>query len=108
MEQASPEFIDRILNPEKYPFITNADNSISTHKMAAEVDDEGNWYVFPTIALLPTGELYEFKDPNQAMDYSITTGNFLPMPNQKEAIAYASGGYKKGTPLETFNPLKKK
>ena len=108
MEQATPEFLDRIMNPQKYPFITNKDNSISTHRMAAEVDENGNWFVFPTIAMLPTGELYEFKDPQQAMDYNLKVGNFLPMKSKEEALAYAANGYKKGTPLETFNPLKKK
>ena len=108
MAQATPEFLDRIMNPQKYPFITNKDNSISTHRMAAEVDENGNWLVFPTIAMLPTGELYEFKDPQQAMDYNLKVGNFLPMKNKEEALSYAADGYKKGTPLETFNPLKKK
>ena len=108
MAQPTPEFLDRIMNPEKYPYITNKDNSISTHRMAAEVDENGNWFVFPTIAMLPTGELYEFKDPQQAMDYNLKVGNFLPMASKKEALSYAADGYKKGTPLEKFNPLKKK
>jgi hypothetical protein len=76
--------------------------------MSAEVDDKGNWYVFPTIVQMPTGELYEFKDPYQAMEYNKRTGNYLPMKSKEEAINYASGGYKKGTPLESFNPLKKR
>lgn len=108
MAQPTPEFLDRIMNPQKYPYITNEDNSISTHRMAAEVDENGNWFVFPTIAMLPTGELYEFKDPQQAMEYNLKAGNFLPMKSKKEALSYAADGYKKGTPLETFNPLKKK
>ena len=58
-----PEFLDRIQNPNDYPYITNKDGSISTHKMSAEVDENGNWYVFPTIVKMPTGELYEFNDP---------------------------------------------
>lgn len=108
MSESSPEFLDRIMNPQNYPYIKNKDNSISTHRMAAEVDENGNWFVFPTITMLPTGELYEFKDQQQAMDYNLKVGNFLPMANKKEALSYAADGYKKGTPLETFNPLKKK
>jgi len=57
-----PEFVDRINNPEKYPFIRNKDGSISTHRMAAEVDEKGNWYAFPTIVMLPSGELYQFEE----------------------------------------------
>lgn len=89
-----PEFVDRINNPEKYPFIRNKDGSISTHRMAAEVDEKGNWYAFPTIVMLPSGELYQFNDNNQAMRYALRTGNFLPMKNKDEAIEYAKGGYK--------------
>ena len=100
-----PELLDRITNPDKYPYITNDDNSISTHRMAAEVDENGNWVVFPTIVRLPTGELYQFEDSGQAMDYNMRTGNYLPMPSKKDALSYAKGGYKKGTPLEKFNPL---
>ena len=95
-----PEFIDRINNPDKYPVIRNEDNSISTHRMAAEVDENGNWFVFPTIVMMPNGKLHEFKDSDLAMQYNLRTGNFLPMKNKEEALKYAEGGYKKGTPLE--------
>ena len=104
-DKKQPEFLNRIQNPEKYPYITNEDNSISTHRMAAEVDENGNWVVFPTIVRLPTGELYQFEDSGQAMDFNMRTGNYLPMPSKKDALNYAKGGYKKGTPLESFNPL---
>ena len=39
MADKEPEFLDRIQNPDKYPYITNEDGSISTHRMAAEVDE---------------------------------------------------------------------
>jgi len=95
-----PEFIDRINNPDKYPGIKNKDGSVSTHRMAAEMDEEGNWFAFPTIVMMPNGKLHEFKDPYLAMEYNLRTGNFLPMKNKEEALKYAEGGYKKGTPLE--------
>jgi len=98
-------FIKRIENPKDSPFLTNEDGSVSTHRMAAEVDEDGNWYAFPTIVELPDGTLHQFKENRVAMDYAIRTGEFLKMPGQREAIDYAEGGYKVGTPLETFNPL---
>ena len=107
-KENKPEFINRVEEPEKYPYIENEDGSISTHRMAAETDENGNWYVFPTIVQLPSGELYEFKDNSMAMQYNIRTNNFLPFKNKKEALDYAQGGYKKGTALETFNPLQGK
>jgi len=104
MKKKEPEFIDRILNPKKYPFITNKDGSISTHEMAAEVDENGNWFVFPTIQY-DGKTLRRFESNEKAMEHAFKTNNFLPMSSKKEAIDYAKGGYKKGTALETFNPL---
>ena len=105
-KKKQPEFIDRINNPEKYPYIKNKDGSVSTHRMAAEVDEKGNWYVFPTIQF--DGEkLKQFKTSKEAMDNALATGNFLQMPKEK-ALEYAQGGYKKGTPLENFDPLSSK
>ena len=107
-EKEEPEFLDRINNPEKYPYIKNEDGSISTHRMAAEIDDKtGNWIVFPMIQF--DGEsLKQFETNQDAMDEAIATGNFLEMPSKEEALDYAKGGYKEGTALETFNPLAKK
>jgi len=99
----TPEFIDRINNPSKYPYIRNSDGSISTHRMAAEIDENGEWYVFPTIQMI-NGKLKQFDDNRQAMDAALATGNFIKMPNKQEAVQYASGGYKKGTQLETYRP----
>lgn len=107
-KKEEPEFIDRINSPEKYPYIKNEDGSISTHRMAAEIDDKtGNWVVFPMIQF--DGEsLRQFKTNQEAMSNAIATGNFLEMPSKEEAIDYAKNGYKKGTALEKFNPLAKK
>jgi len=102
-KKKQPEFVDRINNPQKYPYIKNKDGSISTHRMAAEVDEKGNWYVFPTIQY-DGKKLRQFKNNEEAMANALATGNYLQMPKEK-AIEYARGGYKKGTPLETFNPL---
>jgi len=107
-KKQGPEFIERIMNPDKYPYIKNEDGSISTHRMAAEVDEDGNWFVFPTIVQLPSGKLKQFEDQYQAMAYNLRTGNYLPMSSKDEALKYAKGGYKKGTPLEKFNPLQPK
>ena len=79
-DKEEPEFLDRINNPEKYPYIKNKDGSVSTHRMAAEIDDKtGNWIVFPMIQF--DGEsLKQFETNQDAMDEAIATGNFLPPP----------------------------
>jgi hypothetical protein len=106
-KKEKPEFLDRILNPEKYPYISNEDGSISTHRMAAETDENGNWFVFPTIQF-DGKTLKRFKTNKEAMNNALATNNFLKMKSKKEALTYAEGGYKKGTALEKFNPLLKK
>ena len=63
VDQLNPNslnFVDRYLNPDQYPVIENADGTVSTHKMAAEADAAGNWYVFPTIVQGGDGELKAF------------------------------------------------
>ena len=99
---AEPEFMDRINNPEKYPYIQNFDGSVSTHRMAAETDENGNWFVFPTIQMI-NGKLVEFEDNGQAMDSALRTNNFIKMKNKAEALRYASGGYK-SKKLKAFRP----
>jgi hypothetical protein len=95
-----PEFIDRSLNPQNYPVINNPDGSISSHRMAAEVDENGNWYVFPTIQMQPDGTLRQYDDAREAMKAAFMTGNILSAPNMESALQYAEGGYKVGTPME--------
>ena len=108
-----PEFIDRINNPEKYPYISNKDGSVSTHRMSAELDEKtGQWYVFPTIQF-DGKKLQVYEDNFKALEKALKTGNFLKMSSKEDAIRYTGGKgepgeYKTGTPLETFDPLGKK
>lgn len=99
LRNGEPEYLDRARNPRKYPYIKNFDLegnlvSVSTHLMAAEVDDKGNWYVFPTIVQLEDGTLKKFEDPYEAMDFNIQRGNFKMFKNKEKALKYAEGGYK--------------
>ena len=75
--------------------------------MAAEVDENGNWFVFPTIQF-DGKKLKQYKTNEEALEAAISSGNFIKMPSQEEAINYTKGGYKIGTPLETFNTLEDK
>ena len=98
-----PPFVDRINNPQNYPVIENPDGSVSTHRMSAEVDEHGNWYVFPTIQM-ENGVLKVYENNQEAMKNALATGNYLQAPNKEEAIRYAEGAYKKGTPLADPRP----
>jgi hypothetical protein len=104
---APPEFLDRIYNPQNHKFIMNDDGTISTHLMAAEMDSDGNWYVFPLIQEDAEGNLNDYRnDFDTAMEKAITSGNFLPFGQNKDAALEFSKNYKQGTPLEDFNPMK--
>lgn len=63
--------------------------------MAAEIGPDGKAYAFPTIMQKPDGELLQFDDNYQALDYGLKSGEVLEFPSIDEAVAYAEGGYKK-------------
>lgn len=67
--------------------------------MAAEVDERGNWFVFPTIVELPDGSLKQFDTNREAMDFAISSGEFIPFKKDKNnALEFARGGYKDAAP----------
>lgn len=84
----NPMFVERINNPKNYGYIDNEDGSISTHRMAAEIDEEGNVYAFPLIVQMPDGSLHQFEDPFEAMDYNKSVGNVLPFDDIESALEY--------------------
>ena len=103
-QKPAPEFEDRINNPQNYPVIQNEDGTHSTHRMAANYDEEtGKWYVYPTIVDTGDGKLFQFEDTDagnfNALKYAILSGNNYEM-DKESALAYAKGGYKLGTPLD--------
>lgn len=86
-------------NPQ---FIQNFDGTRSTHRMAAEVDKEGNWWAFPTI-VPHNGNLIQL-DNRLAMQWNQLSGEAVPFgKNKPMALNFAQGGYKLGTPLESKN-----
>ena len=108
-----PEFIDRINNPQNYPFIDKTEKGAfmdqeryATHLMSNTITEDGTPIAFPMIQYIPeTGELYEFKDFKNARDHAVRTGNYKTFKSEPEALDYAKN-YKKGTPLEKFKPGK--
>ena len=84
-------FVDRVLNPNKYPSIQNPDGSISTHKMSY-VSGDDKFYVFPTILNGKDG-LTEYL-PMEAWEHVKQSGNFISFDNEKDAAEF-SKDYKK-------------
>lgn len=107
MQGNEAEFIDRIRNPENYPFIRNKDGSVSTHLMAnssVEIEGKETPIAFPMIQMMPNGELYKFKNGDSALKAALRLGNYKSFKTNKEAEDYAKGGYK----TKKFNEFGKK
>jgi len=76
------DFVQRILDPKKYPVKKNEDGTISTHLMAyGEID--GKTIAFPTLFYdSKKKELYRPQDP---VSEALKTGNYIPFKNNQEA-----------------------
>jgi len=94
------EYEDR-LTRIPYPRIAGPDGSHMTHKMATEVDENGNWFAFPTIQPDATGKLVEL-ELRAAQKKAMQEKNYKAFGKDKEsAVRYGAGGYKQGTALDS-------
>ena len=88
------EFVRRILDPKLNPkSIKNPDGSMSTHSMAAEVDEEGNWFVFPTV-VNEGGTFRRIEDAQEARKYNQERGEVIPFGKNKDGAIKFSKQYK--------------
>jgi len=96
-------FIQRIFllgqdNPDrdKQPFLLDEGGRKMTHRMSAEVDDSGNWLVFPTVYWDDKAKhLKQDADNYEGMKRSIEMDDYLSFGKDKDAaLSFASGGYK--------------
>lgn len=84
-------WVDRGLNPDKYPKINNQDGTFSTHRLAYSTGDNGEAYVYPTIIQNDKGELEQLDD-NAAWEYARETKTAMRIPNVKLAEYYSQNG----------------
>lgn len=94
-QNADKDFVKRIINKDDYPELDNEDGSVSTHSMAAEVTEDGNWVVFPTVDWDDKGKTLKRYDLNQAMDKSLKNSNYIDFGADKESAIWFSKNYKK-------------
>lgn len=85
-------FVQRLIEPDKYPRIDNPDGSYSTHLMAS-ARAGGKEIAFPTIIQGENGKL-EKLSMNEAIKYALKHQEYIEFPTQEEADAFASGAYK--------------
>lgn len=75
-------FIDRVLNKDKYPVLQLDKNTIATHKMMWGESD-GKYIVYPTIFL--EGDKLKQYEPKEAFWKAQDTNNFIEFDNPIEA-----------------------
>jgi hypothetical protein len=105
LRQPEPQFLDRVANPQNYPYIQRDSGERSTHMMAAEIDDQGVSHAFPMIVMMPDGKLKEFNNPWEAMAYNKSIGNTKQFGDIQKAVGYAEGAYKTPEFLNYFRQL---
>ncbi len=98
LQKANPgaTWIDRVLRPEMYPnlWLTGPDGRRETHRLAAEMDEFGNVFIFPTIRLMPDGQLKKYKDNYEAMRDNISVGNAVRWPGDIHSAVEFTRNYK--------------
>lgn len=107
VNQSKADFIQRLLNGNLMSIPDwEKKGNISTHKLRAEIDEDGNAIVFPIVQNID-GKLYDFSDPAngrsfdnedyvwRAMDSAISRGDTVRFNNIGEAIWFADNNYKK-------------
>jgi len=94
------DFVQRIFsdNPDA---IDNEDGSHSTHRMATEVTEDGEWIVFPTIVNQEGKLVQKGHEDGEAMRHAQETGEYISFGKDKDAaLEFGANGYKKGTPMD--------
>lgn len=91
-KNAHMNFVQRILQPEKYPVLDNGDDTHSTHLMSYSESD-GKYVVYPSIIQYPNGKLQGL-DPDRAYNHAMQTGEHISFDSEKEA-EWFSQNYKK-------------
>ena len=102
LDNQNLEFVQRILNPEDYPNISDDERlpkgKTATHQMswgqnAEKIEDATEFYVYPNIVNTKNG-LHWFEDGAEAAKYSEESGERIVFDNAEDAEWFSSGGYK--------------
>lgn len=91
-ENKNLNFVQRMVNPDKFPAIKNADGSVSTHKMSSG-EISGKNIVYPTI--IQEGDQLKQLPEKEAIEHAIKTKEYIAFPDKKSAEDFAEGAWKK-------------
>jgi hypothetical protein len=107
-KNSSVPFVDRINNPQNYPMPErNADDSISTHLLSAELDEDGVAWSFPNKVLNKEDNTYTTYENNfEALDIAKEQGNAIRFKTIGDA-AFFSQNYKTKEFENYYHPKEK-
>ena len=110
-KQKDLPFVDRVLEPGKYPTPSLLDEGrMQTHVMSAEQDDDGNWFAFPNV-IMQKGKYKKFKTASLAMKNAKKTGNLISFgkgENAKQKALNFSINYKPEEFKEYYKGMQEK
>jgi hypothetical protein len=86
-------FVDRVLNKDKYPILDYGDGNYATHKMSYSTNDKGA-IVYPNIIYSPKENKLRELPPDEAYRYAMETGEYIPFDSDSDADWF-SQNYKK-------------
>ena len=90
-------FVQRINHPEAFPKLYDNPGGFfgesSTHSMAAEVDEKGEWFVYPTVVPKGDGSLRRMTNP-EAAAHAKSTGEQISFGGDAEKAIWFSQQYK--------------
>jgi hypothetical protein len=87
-KNARKPFVQRILEPEKYPSIPAPGGKRATHDMTWSSLDDGSAIVYPNVTMQPDGTLKWLKG-KESYSHARKTGDFIPFESQDEADAFS-------------------
>lgn len=95
-ENANKNFVQRILQPEKWPIVSMGKGVRATEQMGWTTVD-GKHIVYPNIVYDPSSKGLRWLAPKEAVDYALRTGEYIPFRSSKEADLF-SRKYKSAVP----------
>ena len=101
-------FAKRILQPQDYPILRDEQTGqMATHLMRASPDEEGNWWVYPSLTL-QDGEWQYEKDEELGLKNALKQNNAIPFGDHKEYAVWFSRNYKPKAFNEYMRQIRKK
>ena len=84
LQHKDKNFVQRILDPKRWPSLDLGGGNYASHKMAWSDDGRGRYWVYPTV--IYDNKTRKLKDiGDTASDYALSSGEYIPMPTAEDA-----------------------